>query len=314
MKAGQAAVFFWNGLLGTGYINLHHLAAAVTAAGVLHPHLHTNLRTVTPQMKMLDSDDLNGKIRVGFSVSESIAHRDIKGIKVAVAHVDAFLILLGLHIPVIVGKCAGIGVVLIAQSPGIRQFSAGRHLAEEDVGHRISALHAGLYDLQHGLDVGTLIQDGKLHQTSGVDEQDDVAVEGADFFQDAGFLLGEQVISLPAVAVGAFTGHTAPYIDGGVGIGFVRHGTGRHGIRGLTVCEEQLHTVVHRHGLTLVPYLFFPGFPGGLILSVEGFYPVLCGDFHAGKLQALQNGDRGPLIDIAGAGSPFDGFGGSGAV
>ena len=94
---------------------------------------------------------LHLKLRIGKTVAEGEYRFYAEAVKVAVPHINAFLVFLRLDIAVVVAERGRIGEITVADCPGIRQLSAGIHRSRQHIRQGISALHAGLHQAQQRL-------------------------------------------------------------------------------------------------------------------------------------------------------------------
>ena len=63
----------------------------------------------------------------------------------------------------------GIGIIIVGQRPGIRQFSGGGYGSADDIGECIAAFLAGLYKLDNPVYIGIFFRKGKVSSASRVD-------------------------------------------------------------------------------------------------------------------------------------------------
>ncbi len=175
-ETGQPAVFLFHLILRAGNVNLYDFFAAVAAAGV--GDIYGNRYGVgCGQGDFLYSE---GEVRVGQAETERITHRHLEGVEVAITHIDAFFVFLGIHVAVVVRESPGIRVILVFAGPGIGQFAAGSHVAGKERGNGVSGLHTGLGDQYHAGNILIGVKEGKINDTTGVDQQDYVLVHAAD--------------------------------------------------------------------------------------------------------------------------------------
>ena len=156
------------------------------------------------------------KRRIAQTVPERVADGDAPGLEPAIAHVDAFVIVLVFQVAVSVPERVCRRIVPIRHSPRIGQ-SAGRiYPAGQNIRQGAAALHAALSHEQHGVDAGFL-QDRKVDHAAAVQHQDQLSILRGKRFEALLLHVGKQIIARFDPAVPALPRLTGQDIDSGVG-------------------------------------------------------------------------------------------------
>ena len=210
MKAHETAVLLVESALRAGDVQLHHLSAGVALPSVGDPHLHADLRLLRSQVEMFDPQCLDRKIRVGQTIAKAVPHRDRKGVKIAVSHIDPLHIRLLLDVPVVVREHGRVRVIRISARPAVCQFAAGDHIAAEQIRERIAGLHPRLVHVQDRLNVRIAVREGQIDDAPRVEHEYHMRIQRAHSLYDLRFLLGEHKVPAAVDPVFSLTGLSAP--------------------------------------------------------------------------------------------------------
>ena len=134
-KADQSAILLRHILLGTGDIDLHDLPA-IDRTCICHLHDNADCRLRGIRINKTQMYHAKGKIRIGQAIAEAVAHRNLKGVKIAVSHIDSLFIKLRIRIPVHMRKGIRIRIILIVVCPAVRQLSTGCHRTAQHICQR----------------------------------------------------------------------------------------------------------------------------------------------------------------------------------
>ena len=200
--------------------------SGIDISDILYPGGDRDCGGSGPQPAYGDIFCRNGKICVGQAVAEAVTHRNVKGIKVPVAYIDAFLIFFLVYIAALETEIVCVGIILIIQRPGIRHFPGGRHSSGENIGQGISAFLSGLDKLNDGYDAGIILCKTKIHQSAGINNQDNLFISGADLSDLLPLFFCNVIVARHIMTVRVFSGNAGKYVDRGVrpvgpGSGFV---------------------------------------------------------------------------------------------
>ena len=289
-----------------GNIQLHHFLAGKSVAHIGHLGLQKDLSALYSYLQTLG---LKFGITQTKAKGESRLHTE--GIKIAVAHIDAFPIIFLLEIPVegaVFHSKRNVGILLC---PAVRQLAGRGHRTAEEIGHRIAALRTRLADVQNRIDTGNFLQEAHIHRTAAVDHQHKFLIMRSAEGNGRLFFLRQIVITGFRLPIAALTGLTAQHIDAAVGIGYLRNGRPH---RQAEIVEQHIHNGADLQEIQ--PFFLF--FPIGCVgFFIEGFVigdPFLGEDLKTAVFHTLQNGHRMPLVNLTGAGAALDRALGAGAI
>ena len=300
-KAGQPPELPRAALLGAGEVDLRYLPAGEADAGVLHRQVYLDGAGQRPQ-----PGEADGKAGVAQPVAEGEEGLHPKAVEPAVADVDALGVDGLVQVAVQVAEAAGVGVVLVVAGPGGGQLALRGGLAQQDVGHGVAPLLPELRQLQDGLDVAGLFQQGgQLDRAAGVEQQHDGQAHPVKGQQVGVFGVAEVVVPLFQPAVFALARDAADDVEGRGGLFQILRGhraalrqgegVGRIGVEGVF------------HLFCVGEDLVLPGQAGGLIAGLVVGQPALAGDLRARGFQPLVDGDVGAVVHVARADAPLDG-------
>ena len=212
------------------------------------------------------------------------------------------------------GKSSCTWIIFIFVCPGIHQLARWIYLAGNDICESISAFHSRLYNHQKCFDIGKFIHKGKVHLSACIDNNNDIFVILAKICQHLVLVILQIIISFICIAVCAFSGNTAQYIDCSVcafiSFRYLYRITSWHNKRCCTVNRKKVHHIAASLAGSCIN-IIFPVLTGFLINLVVAADPVFIGDLVSCIFQALPDGNILALIYIAGAGSAFDGSSGT---
>ena len=101
-----------------------------------------------------------------------------EAVKKPVAHIDAFLVVLPLQVPVEVAVLLAEGNVGIPPDPGIGQLAGGGYQTGDHVGKGVPALASRLGEVQNGVDAGNVLEKAQVQGGAAVDDQQEFVVMG----------------------------------------------------------------------------------------------------------------------------------------
>ncbi len=205
-KRRQALLLFLQMPGRTGGIYLHHFPAGYTTR---ISYVHPDDCPVSLQRDLLCAQRETG---IGKAVAKAVSGLDAKGIKVAVAYVDSFLIFFFIQVAVIVAKLLTARIVRVGIGPGVGQPAAGIYLPAEDICQCVAALHARLRQIHHRR-YSQFLHKGKVDDPSRVQNGDGLVIQGCNVFQFPVFRVGQIIVSLLHITVSAFPGDPADHID-----------------------------------------------------------------------------------------------------
>ena len=198
------------------------------------------------------------------------------------------------------GKCHGIGVILVLIRPGVRHFSAWHCLTGDHIRKGIAALHARLNKVQDGADIFILICEGKVYKPACIDHEDYLFIKPTDIPDIFCFLIRQIKVSLLVEPVRPFPGHAAQHINRDVRVCLFHIRTVRHEKRAGRICDKKF--------FFLCPFQD-PVPPCNSRVRVDpviGINPVPARHGIAGVQQSLVNVHDLSLVDIPGACAALD--------
>ena len=300
-KAGQPPELPGPAVLGAGQVDLRRLPAGKADAVVLDRQAHLDGAGLDGQLFKRDR-----KAGVGQAIPEGKEGLHPETVEPAVADVDPLGVDRLFQVAVQIAEMPGVGVVLVMAGPGGGQLALGRHLAQQDIRHRLAPLLPQLGNLQNGFDMAGLIQQaGQLDRAAGVQQQDDGQALPVQGHQVGALGVAEVVVPFFQPAVLSLAGDAADDIKGshrafGVPGGYRAAGGQDKGVGGIGV-EGVLHL------FCIGEDLFLPGLAGGSEAVFVVGQPVLAGQGNAGGLQPGMDRDIGAVIDIPRTDAALDG-------
>ncbi len=198
------------------------------------------------------------------------------------------------------GKCHGVGIILVSIRPGIRHLSAWHCLPGDHIRKGIAALHPRLNQVQDGADIFILVCEGKIHKPPCVDYKDHLFIKAADIPDIFCFLICQIKIALLVEPVRPFPGHTAQHVNRDVRVCLFHIRAVRHKKRTGRVCDKKFFFL--RPFQDPVP----PCISCIRVDPVIGVDPVPARHGIAGVSQSLVNVHNLSLVHIPGPGTALD--------
>ena len=231
---------------------------------------------------MTDRSHIDGKGRIGQAKAKRIKRLHVERVKITIAHIDVFRIILIIYISVVGGKRFGGRIVLIPLRPGVGQFAGRIDFACQDIREHIPADVPKLAHQQHGIDPRDLLQRCQIHDTADVQDDDRFFVKISHAADIVEFLGMERIVARRIRPVGPLTGIPRDHIDRRVRFR-LQFGRRDQKIRRLQKRHAKRHQKIGdaallRLGVQLLLIIFF-------FLTVVfriAVQPVVCNDRHAG--------------------------------
>ena len=207
------------------------------------------------------------------------------------------------------GKSSCAWIILIFICPGIHQLSRWIYLAGNDICESISSFHSRLYNHQKCFDIGKFIHKGKVHLSACIDNNNNIFVILAKICHHLALVILQIIISFICIAVCAFSGNTAQYIDCSVcafiSFRYLYRITSWHNKGCCTVNRKKVHHITASLAGSCIN-IIFPVLTGFLINLIVAADPVFIGDLVTCIFQPLPDRNVLTLIYIAGASSTLD--------
>ena len=146
------------------HIDLNHLPACKTGPRIRHLHLRPDAVRICRHIQRF-----HGKLRIGQPIAKAVKRLYAEGVKITVTHINAFRIILVIHIAVIAAEACGGWIIPIFCRPGVRQLTGRDCFPGQCIRHGIPADISGLAGQKHRADTRNFLQWRCIHHTAYIE-------------------------------------------------------------------------------------------------------------------------------------------------